>query len=226
MYEPQNLLILVGSPRRAGNSAMLANAVRHGAESTGARVSLRFINDFISSFLRDCRLCRLSDGECSIADRFRELFFEDFIPAHGVVFCSPVYWYGLSAQMKAFFDRTLCYYSAPYPYSARIIDGMSRKRIGLVLASEEAYPSAMLGIVQQIREYSSYTNSEFVGVVRGLENSRGQVTRDHSAPVLAAEQLGRELFERKNSDFRIDAERSGRVWPTEPTNSDFQRKEG
>jgi len=225
MYEPQNLLILVGSPRRAGNSAMLANAVRHGAESTGARVSLRFTNDFISSFLRDCRLCRLSDGECSIADRFRELFFEDFIPAHGVVFCSPVYWYGLSAQMKAFFDRTVCYYSAPYPYSARIIDGMSRKRIGLVLASEETYPGATLGIVHQIQEYSCYTNSELVGVVRGIGNSRSEVTRDPNGPVLAAEQLGREIFERKYSDFQIDTQRCASVWPIESMNSEIQRKE-
>src|SRR5262245_51332625 len=200
MFEPQNLLILVGSPRRTGNSAMLANAVRHGAESTGARVSLRFINDFILSFLRDCRLCRRPDGECSIADRFRELFFEDFIPAHGVVFCSPVYWYGLSAQMKAFFDRTFCYYSASYRYSARIITVRSWKRIGLVLASEETYPSATLGIVHQIREYSCYTRSEFVGVVRGIGNSRGEVTHNPGAPVLAAERLGREIFERKYSD--------------------------
>src|SRR5262245_59402242 len=225
MFEPQNLLILVGSPRRTGNSAMLANAVRHGAESTGARVSLRFIDEFISSFLRDCRLCRLPDGECSIADRFRELFFEDFIPAHGVVFCSPVYWCGLSAQMKAFFDRTCCYYSASYRYSIRIIEGMSRKRIGLVLTSEETYSGATLGIVHQIQEYSCFTHSEFVGVVRGMGNSRGDLACDPSEPTLAAERLGREIFERKYSDFQIDPARSGRVWPTGPTNSDIQRKE-
>jgi len=226
MDEPRKLLILVGSPRRASNSVMLAKAVQRGAESAGARVALRFIDGFISSFLRDCRLCRLPDGECSIADRFRELFFEDFMPAHGVVFCSPVYWYGLSAQMKAFFDRTFCYYSASYQYSARIIDGMSRKRIGLVLASEETYPSETVGIVKQIQEYSCYTHSDFVGVVRGIEDSRGEATRDHGAPLRAAEQLGREMFERKYSDLRIDTERSGRVWPTEPTNSDIQRQEG
>jgi len=226
MEEPRKLLILVGSPRRAGNSALLANAVQRGAESAGARVALRFIDGFISSFLRDCRLCRLPDGECSIADRFRELFFEDFIPAHGVVFCSPVYWYGLCAQMQAFFDRTFCYYSASYRYSSRIIDGMSRKRIGLVLASEETYPSATLGIVKQIQEYSCYTHSEFVGIVRGIEDSRGEVARDHGDPLRAAEQLGREMFEREHSVFRINIERSGRVWPIEPTNSDLKRQEG
>jgi multimeric flavodoxin WrbA len=212
MTQPLKLLILVGSPRRAGNSATLARAAQRGAEATGAQVSLRFVDDFISSFLRDCRSCRLPSGECSITDQFRTLFFEDFIPAQGVIFCSPVYWYGLSAQTKAFFDRTFCYYAASYPDSASVIDGMSRKRIGLVLASEETYPGASLGIVHQIQEFSCYTHSEFVGIVRGVGNSRGEVTCDPSAPSLAAEQLGREIFSRKYSDYRLDTQRSGRVW--------------
>jgi multimeric flavodoxin WrbA len=212
MIEPQKLFVLVGSPRRAGNSAMLAKAVQRGAETTGTRVSLRFVDDFISSFLRDCRSCRLPSGECSITDQFRELFFEDFIPAQGVIFCSPVYWYGLSAQMKAFFDRTFCYYAASYPDSAGVIEGMAHKRIGLVLASEETYPGASLGVVHQIQEFSCYTHSEFVGVVRGVGNSRGEVTRDPGGAIVAAEQLGREIFERKYSDYRLDTQRSGKVW--------------
>ena len=215
MSDSQNLLVLVGSPRRAGNSATLANAVQQGAEQAGTKVALRFIDDSISSFLRDCRACRLPNGECAIADHFRTLFFDDFLPADGVIFCSPVYWYGLSAQTKAFFDRTFCYYAASYPDSERVVEQMSRKRIGLVLASEETYPGASLGIIHQIQEYSRYTHSQFMGVVRGVGNSRSEVTRDPSQPIAAAEQLGREFFDRTYSDFRIDTQRSGRVWPQE-----------
>jgi multimeric flavodoxin WrbA len=212
MKTEKNLLILVGSPRRNGNSAALATAVERGAAETGARVTLRFVDDFLSGFLRDCRTCRRDNGECGIADRFRALFFEDFLPAQGVVFCSPIYWYGLSAQMKAFFDRTFCYYAASYPDSARVITRMSGKRIGLALASEETYPGASLGIVHQIQEYSRYTHSEFVGVVRGVGNRRSEVTRDPDEPLRAAEDLGRAMFSRQVSDYRIDTPRSGRVW--------------
>ena len=204
MTQSRKLLILVGSPRCAGNSATLAKAVQRGAESSGTQVSLRFVDDFIASFLRDCRSCRLSSGECAISDRFRTLFIDDFLPAHGVVFCSPVYWYGLSAQTQAFFDRTFCYYAASYPRSAEVMEGMSRKRIGLVLASEETYPGASLGIIHQIQEFSRYTHSEFVGAIRGVGNSRSEVIRDPSDPILAAEQLGREIFSRQYSDYRLD----------------------
>jgi multimeric flavodoxin WrbA len=207
------LLILVGSPRRAGNSATLAAAVQRGAEAAGTRVALRHIDDHIAAFLRDCRSCRGPDGECRIEDRFRELLFDDFVPAQGVVFASPVYWYGLSAQTKAFFDRTFCFYAASSPHSARVIAGMSRKRIGLVLSSEETYPGASIGIEHQIQEYARYTHSELVGVVRGVGNSRGEVARDPTGPIAEAERLGREFFERRYTDYRIDTPRSGRVWP-------------
>lgn len=216
----KKLLILVGSPRRAGNSAVLAAAVQRGAEAEGSQVTVRFIDDHISSFLRDCRACRLPDGECSIDDGFRRLFFEDFLPADGVVFASPIYWYGLSAQTKAFFDRTFCYYAASFPDSSRVVEKMSGKRVGLVLSSEETYPGASLGIVHQIQEYSRYTHSEFVGVVRGVGNSRGEVEGDPGTPTAAAERLGRTIFEQKYSDYKIDTPRSGRVWPVMPVVSD------
>lgn len=212
MPASKQLLILVGSPRKNGNSAALANAVMQGATSAGTQVKLHFVDDFISSFLRDCRTCRRPDGECSIEDGFSKVFYEDFLPADGVIFCSPIYWYGLSAQMKAFFDRTFCYYAGSHPDSANVIARMSHKRLGLVLASEETYPGAVLGIVHQLQEFSRYTHSEFLGVVRGVGNSRNDVAHDPSNPLIAASQLGQAIFTQKYSDYRLDTSRSGKVW--------------
>lgn len=212
MSASPRLLILVGSPRREGNSATLGGAVERGARAAGTRVALRHLDDHITHFLRDCRTCRREDGQCSIDDGFRELFFDEFLPADGVVFCSPVYWYGLSAQTKAFFDRTFCYYAASYPDSPTVIRGMMNKRIGLVLTSEETYPGATLGIVHQIQEYSRYTHSEFAGLVRGIGNRRGEVAADPAGPIDEAERLGKELFLRKSTDYRIDTDRPGGVW--------------
>jgi multimeric flavodoxin WrbA len=114
------------------------------------------------------------------------LFQEMFLPAAAVAIATPVYWYGMSAQTKAFFDRTFCYYAASHPHSEVNIRGMMRKRIGLLLASEETYPGAMLGIVHQIQEYSRYTHSELAGVVQGFGNRRGEVQRDPHDPLAQA----------------------------------------
>ena len=208
----RRLLILVGSPRRNGNSAVLGEAVQRGAEAAGTHASLRFVDDFIGYFLRDCRQCRRQDGRCGIDDGFAALFLEEFLPADAVVFCSPIYWYGLSAQTKAFFDRSFCHYAASNPGSAQVLARMGGKRLALVLSSEESYPGAELGPVHQLQEYARYTRSAFVGVVRGIGNRRGEVARDPTQPLQAAEALGRELFTRPYTDYRLDTSRSTQVW--------------
>lgn len=208
----KTLLILVGSPRRDGNSATLAEAVRQGAEAAGIAVRLRFLDDHVAGFLRDCRSCRGADGECAIGDGYRALLFDDFLPADAVVFCSPVYWYGLSAQTKAFLDRSFCYYAASHPHSAEVGRGMTGKRIGLVLASEESYPGAALGIVHQMQEFARYTRAAFVGTVRGVGNRRGEVAADPADPLADARRLGATIMTARYSDYRFDTERDPVVW--------------
>src|SRR5688572_12692348 len=85
MSDPRKVLVLVGSPRKTGNSAALAEAAARGARASGADVALRFVDDHIQSFLRDCRSCRQANGECGIADGYRGLFWDEFLPAEGII---------------------------------------------------------------------------------------------------------------------------------------------
>ncbi|WP_459618760.1 flavodoxin family protein [Bordetella sp. 2513F-2] len=203
---PKTLLVLVGSPRRDGNSALLGQAVIDGARAAGHRASLCFIDDYVEGMLTDTR------QRPPVADRYGELFLEHFLPADGVVFATPVYWYGMSAQTKAFFDRSFTYYAASFPDWEEVQRRMRGKRLGLTIASEEAYPGAALGIVHQLQEYARYTYSSFVGFVHGAGNARGEVARDPRRPLEAAHALGREFFALPYSDYRIDTPRSHVVW--------------
>jgi len=206
------VLILVGSPRRAGNSAAMAAAAGEGAAAAGHSPAVRHLDDHIANFLRDCRSCRTPDGNCSIGDGYRALFLDDFLPAEAVVLCTPIYWYGMSAQSKAFFDRMFCYYSASFPGSPEVVARMQGKRLGLILASEETYPGAESGIVHQFQEYARYTHSAFVGTVRGIGNARSEVAKDPRDPLAAARRLGAEIMERSYTDYRLDTPRSPKVW--------------
>lgn len=212
MSDKKTILVLIGSPRRNGNSTRLAEAFQKGAEDSGYLVKTRFLDDHIECFLKDCRTCRAESGECSINDGFKELFFEDFLKAEGVVFSSPTYWYGISGQTKTFFDRTFCYYAASYPESEYVISSMTGKRIGLLCSSEETYPGATLGMIHQIQEYTRYTHSKFMGVVRGIGNKRDEVGLDPMDPLSQAENLGQHFFNDTYSDYRIDTDRQGSVW--------------
>jgi multimeric flavodoxin WrbA len=205
-------LVLSSSPRRNGNSAILAEAVHAGLTEAGHDATLLFADDFLKAFLRDCRKCRKPDGECAIEDGYRSVFLDHYLPADGFIAATPIYWYGMSAQLKAFYDRTFCYYAASYPRSAEVIEKMQGKRIGLALSSEETFPMVSGGIISQIQEFVRYTHCTFVGVVHGYGNARGDVHKDPCEPIRAAERFGREFFTRHTSDYQIDSVRPGRVW--------------
>ncbi|MEM8689507.1 MAG: flavodoxin family protein [Pseudomonadota bacterium] len=205
-------LIISSSPRRDGNSAALAREVARGLR--GARHEVKFLHadDVLSGFLRDCRTCRGPDGACSIGDGYGDVFFNDLLPAEGLIFASPVYWYGMSGQLKTFFDRMFCYVAASHPASGEVVSKLQGKRIGLVLSSEETFPTVAGGIVHQIQEYARYTRSEFAGVVHGYGNARGDVARDPGNPVRQARQFGETFFTKPASDYKIDTPRPARLW--------------
>lgn len=201
-----SLLILVGSPRRDGNSAALGAAALRGAETAGVRASLLFLDDYIHGFLPDLRRAPAP------TDRYAELFLEHFLPADGMLLCTPIWWYGMSAQAKAFFDRSFAHYAGAGPEPERVKARMAGKRLGLAVASEETYPGAALGIVHQVQEYARYTHSDFIGYVHGAGNLRGEIAADPRRPLDAAAALGAEFFVRKYSDYRIETPRARNVW--------------
>lgn len=202
----KRLLILVGSPRRDGNSAALGAAALRGAEAAGTAATLLFLDDYIQSFLPDLR------HASAPPDRYSELFLEHFLPADGVLICTPIYWYGMSAQTKAFFDRSFSHYAGQGPEPERVKERMTGKRLGLAVASEETYPGAALGIVHQLQEYARYTHSDFIGYVHGAGNLRGEIAADPRQPLQAAADLGAAFFTQKYSDYRVETPRARNVW--------------
>lgn len=210
------LLVLAASPREDGNSRLLASALMDGARAAGHEAELADLNTSMSGgFLRDCRKCRRPDGTCSIADGYEALLRDEVARADALVYATPLYWYGIAAVLKNFFDRMVCYASGSYPSHEAMTAGLTNKRSALLLSSEESYAGASLGVIAQLQEMSRYLQHEFVGVVNGVGNKRGEVARDPSDPLEQARTLGGRLFDVRYSDYRIDTERSNAVWATE-----------
>jgi multimeric flavodoxin WrbA len=211
-----NVLVVNASPRRDGNSARLAASSAAGAREAGHSVDVVHLDDHVRHFLRDCRRCRGADGRCTIDDGYERLLRDRVLPADAIVLATPLYWYGVSGQLKTFFDRMFCFIAASQPDAERFVAGLAEKRLAVLIASEETYPGAVLGLVHQIQEYARYTHSALVGVVRGVGNRRGDVELDPSDPLAAARELGRTLADRRGTDYRIDTDRPGSTWRPEP----------
>ena len=208
------VLVISSSPRRDGNSRRLAEAALSGAREAGHEAELVHLDDHVRHFLRDCRECRDASGRCTIDDGYEDLLRDRVIVAEGLLLATPVYWYGVSGQLKTFFDRMFCYIAASAPDADRYATGIAGKRLGLLLSSEETYPGAALGVIHQIQEYARYTHSDLVGVVRGIGNKRGDVDIDPADPLGAARDLGRTLLTQRATDFRLDTVRPGSTWAT------------
>jgi multimeric flavodoxin WrbA len=166
----------------------------------------------VRHFLRDCRRCRDAQGRCTIDDGFEALLRDRVLPAGGLIIGTPLYWYGIAGQLKAFLDRLFCYIAASEPEADVFVQGLTGKRLALMLASEESYPGAPLGVIHELQEYARYTHSEFVGVVQGIGNKRRDVLLDPSDPIERARETGRRLAELRSTDYRIDTDRPGSTW--------------
>ena len=97
------ILVLTGSPRKGGNSATLADNFIKGAEEAGHNV-VRFDAAFKDVHpCIGCNKCGM-DGPCIFKDDF-EFVREHIVDADAVVFATPMYYFGISAQLKTVIDR-------------------------------------------------------------------------------------------------------------------------
>ena len=100
----KNVLIISSSPRKKGNSQLLCEKFQEGAEKAGNKVKLVRLMEKNIDFCHACDAC-MKTGKCVLKDDMHELL-EDFQKADVIVLATPVYFYGISAQMKTFIDRT------------------------------------------------------------------------------------------------------------------------
>lgn len=99
------IVILSGSPHKAGTTAKLVDSFIRGAESTGHEI-VRFDTAFLNIHpCMACEKCHSSeDAVCAFQDDMiavgRELASADC-----VALVSPIYYYGVCTQLKAVIDR-------------------------------------------------------------------------------------------------------------------------
>jgi len=106
----KKIVILLGSPRKNGNSERLAKSFATGSESQGAHVRFFRLHNMNIKGCSDCRQCWSSGKHCIVADDMSQLY-ESIDNADVIVFATPLYWYSWSAQIKAVWDRMLPYVS-------------------------------------------------------------------------------------------------------------------
>ena len=102
----KKVLILSGSPRKGGNSDILCDEFLRGAQDAGHKAEKIRVAEKKVAPCSGCYYCSTHGGACVHKDDMADIL-QKMIDADVIVLASPVYFYSISAQLKAVIDRTV-----------------------------------------------------------------------------------------------------------------------
>ena len=164
-----NILILSGSPRKGGNTELLAEAFAKGA-SAHHHVEIVSVRDVKVNPCLGCNACFVSKSNSCAQKDDMALIYEKMNQADMLVIASPVYFYGISAQLKAVIDR----------FHNPIRDSFHIKKMALLLVGAATLPELFDAILTEYNLCLTFFNIENAGkvLVRGVKDKGDIKTTD------------------------------------------------
>jgi multimeric flavodoxin WrbA len=181
----KKILGIVGSPRRNGNTHLLVSRLLEGARESGAETETILLGDLR---IRECDGCHACwhNHPCSKNDDMNTLYSK-IMESDGIVFGTPVYWYGPTALMKALVDRFV-YFNCPENRP-----GIAGKAAVLVIPLEESDPETWTPVTEFFRKSLDYLGIPILGTVTAPGvGTRGEVL-NHPEILREAYEMGKML---------------------------------
>ncbi len=177
------VIALLGSPRKGGNTDLLADAVLEGARGAGAEVDKVYLDDFQIRPLAEVGDIRTERKDSRGDDDFPGVLAR-VDEAQIVIFASPVYCAGVSAQLKCFLDRLAAYWSRP-DYAERL----AGKGYIVVTAHGSPEPDHGKWVLEPMKTLVAFIGGRYLGDVAAHASKKGEVSE---APEMldAARELG------------------------------------
>jgi multimeric flavodoxin WrbA len=199
-----NILALLGSARKGGNTDVLLKTVLDGAREADSAVEVDFIrlpNLEINSCL-NCGGCDTA-GVCSQKDEMQEIY-EKLLTSDIILFASPIYFMGVSSWAKAMIDRCQALWVRKYRLD-QLPDKPRENRKGVFLAvSGMRKPTVFDGARSTVKSFFATIHVTYIGdlVFTGID-AKSDLS-SHSTALTEAKALGRKLItEFDNLEFRI-----------------------
>lgn len=149
-----NIVVLIGSPRKNGNTELLANAFAHGAAQQH-HVEILSVRDFHVHPCLGCNHCFKTPTHTCCQRDDMGLIYEKLHQADMCVIASPVYFYGLSAQIKTVIDRL----------HNPVRDHLHIRKMALLLVGAASLPQLFDAILMEYRLCLDFFKLEDVGRV-------------------------------------------------------------
>jgi multimeric flavodoxin WrbA len=170
----KKVLILNGSPRPGGNSSILADQVRKGAEEAGAEAEVIYLHGLDISPCDACDSCQgIAEIDCIVEDDMQTLY-PKVREADAIVYATPIYWFTVSAQTKLFMDR--CYGLGGNGIENHVLAG---KKIGVALVYEgdDPFDAGAINAIRTFQDMFNYIPAEIIGIVYGTAGDPGDIRK-------------------------------------------------
>jgi multimeric flavodoxin WrbA len=103
------VITILGSPRRTGNTATVLGLFEELMVQQGHEADRIHIVDYEVNGCLGCQTCQEASQELACRQRDDAVgIFKRMIASDAVVYATPLYTYGFTAQMKALIDREYC----------------------------------------------------------------------------------------------------------------------
>lgn len=136
-----NIIAIIGTYRKGGVIDRLTDAVLDGARAAGATAEKVYLIDTHIEFCTNCRTCTQEPGAqrgtCVIEDDMRDLL-ERIRAADALVLASPMNFWTVTAVMKRFIERLVCFAWWPWGAPAPKTRPTDQGKRAVVLASSAA----------------------------------------------------------------------------------------
>lgn len=151
------ILLITGSPHKKGASALLTEKFIEGAKEKGHKVyqfdtAFKNIHPCVA-----CNTCKHEDNGCVFKDDEYELY-PKLLEADVIVFVSPIYYYGMSAQIKLCIDRF-------YGVGDKL---HTAKKCALLLTCEDDTSESVESAISMVKGICNYLGWENVGIITAL----------------------------------------------------------
>lgn len=171
MDEPVRIAAIVGTYRKGGVIDQALDEMLASAQEEGALVTKIYLLDTQIEFCTNCRLCTqqagFSRGTCPIADQMTRVL--DLIEASdAIVLASPVNFGTVTALMKRFMERLVCY--AYWPWGM-LAPKARRRQLSkpAVLVASSAAPALLARfatpVVKLLKQAAGLLGAKTVGVL-------------------------------------------------------------
>ena len=186
------VLGIMGSPRIKGNTDLLLDEALKGTQSQGAEIEKIIVDKLKIAPCREYYGC-LRDGNCVIRDDMDDIY-PKLLSADAIIVASPMFFYGLSSQLKALIDRCQALWAKKYVLKQ---DSPGPNRKGAFIAVGATKGKQLFdGSILTVKYFFKAVSVEYVDelLVRGVDK-KGEI-KEHPTALSDAFELGKKLASR------------------------------